>query len=173
MGDNFMKKILLILIAAFVLQFFVFGEEVSHEESFEQNETADMKDSFSQDDVLGLDGIFWEKPKSQFRLGSLYYNGDVVERNLEKAKYWFEKSAEQGNAEAQNNLGYIYFYGKGVEIDYEEAFYWTVKAATSLSVEAQYRLSEMYEKGLGVPRDYDKAKYWREKADAQKKEEAE
>lgn len=168
-----MKKILLILIAAFVLQFFVFGEEVSHEESFEQNETADMKDSFSQDDVLGLDGIFWEKPKSQFRLGSLYYNGDVVERNLEKAKYWFEKSAEQGNAEAQNNLGYIYFYGKGVEIDYEEAFYWTVKAATSLSVEAQYRLSEMYEKGLGVPRDYDKAKYWREKADAQKKEEAE
>lgn len=31
MGDNFMKKILLILIAAFVLQFFVFGEEVSHD----------------------------------------------------------------------------------------------------------------------------------------------
>lgn len=96
-----MKKILLILIAAFVLQFFVFGEEVSHEETFEQNETADMKDSFSQDDVLGLDDIFWEKPKSQFRLGSLYYNGDVVERNLEKAKYWFEKADAQKKEEAE------------------------------------------------------------------------
>lgn len=90
-----MKKILLILIVAFVLQFFVFGEEDSYEETFEQNETADMKDSFSQDDVLGLDGIFWEKPKAQFRLGSLYYNGDVVER--ERAIYWFEKSVKQSD----------------------------------------------------------------------------
>ncbi len=73
-----MKKILLILIAAFVLQLFVFGEEVSHEESFEQNEAADMNDSFSKNDALGLDSIFWEKTKSQFRLGSLYYNGDGV-----------------------------------------------------------------------------------------------
>lgn len=64
-----MKKILLILIAAFVLQFFIFGEEVSHEESFEQNETADMKDSFSQDDVLGLDSIFGK---------SLNLNSDLV-----------------------------------------------------------------------------------------------
>ena len=104
-----MKKILLILIAAFVLQFFVFGEEDSYEETFEQNETADMKDSFSQDDVLGQNGIFWEKPKSQFRLSSLYYNGDVVERNLEKARYWIEKSVEQGNSNAQCILGLLYW----------------------------------------------------------------
>lgn len=76
--------------------FLYLEKKIVNEESFEQNETADMKNPFSQDDVLGLDGIFWEKPKSQFRLGSLYYNGDCVERNLEKAKYWFEKSAEQG-----------------------------------------------------------------------------
>ena len=82
-----------------------------------------MKNSFSQDDVLGLDGIFWEKPKSQFRLGSLYYNGDVVERNLEKAKYWFEKSAEQGDSDAQVSLGSMYLYGEGVEQDLEKARY--------------------------------------------------
>lgn len=75
------EKILLILIAAFVLQFFVFGEEDSYEETFEQNETADMKDSFSQDDVLGLDGIFWEKPKSQVSLGSMYLYGEGVEQD--------------------------------------------------------------------------------------------
>lgn len=135
-----MKKILLILIAAFVLQFFVFGEEVSHEESFEQNETADMKNSFSQDDVLGLDGIFWEKPKSQFRLGSLYYNGDVVERNLEKAKYWFEKSAEQVDSDAQRILGllyWLYYAEEKVDQDMEKGNYWLEKADVQKKEEAE------------------------------------
>lgn len=77
-----------------------------------------MNDSFCQDDALGLDSIFWEKPKAQCRLGSLYYNGDDVERNLEKAKYWFENSAEQGDSDAQVSLGSMYLYGEGVEQDY-------------------------------------------------------
>ena len=139
-----MKKILLILIAAFVLQLFVFGEEVSHEESFEQNETADMKDSFSKNDALGLDSIFWEKPKSQFRLGSLYYNGDVVERNLEKAKYWFEKSAEQGDSDAQVSLGSMYLYGEGVEQDLEKARYWIEKSVEQGNSNAQCILGLLY-----------------------------
>lgn len=167
MGDNFMKKILLILIAAFVLQFFVFGEEDSYEETFEQNETADMKDSFSQDDVLGLDGIFWEKPKSQFRLGSLYYNGDVVERNLEKAKYWFEKSAEQGDSDAQVRLGSMYLFGEGVKQDLEKARYWIEKSVEQGNSHAQCNLGLLYwlyyeeEK---VDQDMEKAEYWLEKS---------
>ena len=55
-----MKKIILILIAAFVLQFFVFGEEDSYEESFEQNEATDMKDSFSKNDAL-IYLFLWER----------------------------------------------------------------------------------------------------------------
>ena len=144
MGDNFMKKILLILIAAFVLQFFVFGEEDSYEETFEQNETADMKDSFSQDDVLGLDSIFWEKPKAQFRLGSLYYNGDGVERNLDKAKYWWEKAAEQGDSDAQVSLGSMYLYGEGVEQDLEKARYWIEKSVEQGNSNAQCILGLLY-----------------------------
>lgn len=127
-----MKKILLILIAAFVLQFFVFGEEDSYEEPFEQNETADMKDSFSQDDVLGLDGIFWEKPKSQFRLGSLYYNGDVVERK--RAIYWFEKSVKQSdNITTRLYLATLYYDGG----DYKKAKYWREKADAQKKEEAE------------------------------------
>ena len=171
MGDNFMKKILLILIAVFVFQLFVFGEEVSHEEPFEQNETADMKDSFSKNDALGLDSILWEKPKAQFRLGSLYYNGDVVERNLEKAKYWFEKSAEQGDSDAQVSLGSMYLYGEGVEQDLEKARYWIEKSVEQGNLNAQYCLGEFYYYGDAVERE--RAKYWWEKYDAQKKEEAE
>lgn len=127
-----MKKILLILIAAFVLQLFVFGEEVSYEETFEQNETADMKDSFSQDDVLGLDGIFWEKPKSQFRLGSLYYYGDAVGR--ERAKYWFEKSVKQSDTiQTLLYLATLYYDGG----DYKKAKYWREKADAQKKEEAE------------------------------------
>ena len=161
MGDNFMKKILIILIAAFVFQFFVFGEEDSYEETFEQNETADMKDSFSQDDVLGLDGIFWEKPKSQFRLGSLYYNGDVVERNLEKAKYWFEKLVKQSNTiRTLLYLATLYYDGG----DYKKAKYWWEKAAEQGDSDAQNNLGYIYFYGKGVEIDYEEAFYWTIKA---------
>ena len=118
-----------------------------------------MKDSFSQDDVLGLDGIFGEKPKSQFRLGSLYYNGDGVERNLEKAEYWLEKSAEQGNSDAQFFLGEIYYYGGAVE--HERTKYWFEKSVKqSNTIQTLLYLATLYYDGG----DYKKAKYWWEKA---------
>ena len=31
-------------------------------------------------------------------------------KNIEKAKYWYSKAAENGDAEAQYNLGSIYIY---------------------------------------------------------------
>lgn len=130
-----MKKILLILIAAFVFQLFVFGEEVSHEEPFEQNETSDMKDSFSKNDALGLDSILWEKPKAQFSLGSMYLYGEGVEQDLEKARYWIEKSVEQGNLNAQYCLGEFYYYGDAVER--ERAKYWWEKDDAQKKEEAE------------------------------------
>ena len=120
--------------------FLYLEKKLVNEESFEQNETADMKDSFSQDDVLGLDGIFWENPKAQFRLGSLYYNGDGVERNLEKAKYWFEKSAEQGDSDAQRILGllyWLYYAEEKVDQDMEKGNYWLEKADVQKKEEAE------------------------------------
>lgn len=40
----------------------------------------------------------------QFQLGLAYYNGDGINKNYSKAYYWFLKSVEQGNNDAQNYL---------------------------------------------------------------------
>jgi len=53
-----------------------------------------------------------------------------VEANLDKAFYWWQKAAEQGNPMAQNNLGWAFMYGKGTEINLDLAAYWLQRAAS-------------------------------------------
>jgi len=73
-------------------------------------------------------------------LGNRYSHGEGVERDLEKAIYWYTKAAEQGNASAQNNLGNSYFKGEGVERDVEKAMYWLTKSAQQGVIEAENTL---------------------------------
>ncbi len=62
-------------------------------------------------------------------LGLLYYNGEGVDKSLEKAAKLFSQSAEMGNAEAQYHLGWMYDNGKGVVQSDTEAVEWYRKAA--------------------------------------------
>ena len=67
--------------------------------------------------------------EAQYRLGTLYENGQGVEKSLEEAKKWYRKAAERNHDGAQNNLGVCYRGGQGVEEDYVEAVNWFRKAA--------------------------------------------
>ena len=49
-----------------------------------------------------------------------------------KAVSWFQKAANQGNAEAQWSLGACYINGTGIEEDEEKAFYWYKAAEQGL-----------------------------------------
>lgn len=46
-------------------------------------------------------------PQAEYNLGYYYYTGTVVEKDKEKAKYWFEKAAAQGNTDAKFNLNIL------------------------------------------------------------------
>jgi TPR repeat protein len=48
----------------------------------------------------------------------------VVSGDYKKAFYWTNKSAIQGNSDAQNNLGLLYCYGQGVDKNIKKAGYW-------------------------------------------------
>lgn len=52
---------------------------------------------------------------SQFICGSLYYEGFFIERNVEKAKFYFENASSLNNCYAKNNLGVI--LRNGIETD--------------------------------------------------------
>jgi TPR repeat protein len=68
-------------------------------------------------------------PSAQFRLGSLYENGDGVPRDFVKARQWYEKAAVQGDAMAQFYLGIQSAYGEGGPLDLVQAHMWYSLAA--------------------------------------------
>ena len=67
-------------------------------------------------------------PYAQNGLGVCYANGFYVEKDMEKAAYWFRKAARQGLDVAQFNLANCYYHGYGVKKDRKLAFYWYERA---------------------------------------------
>lgn len=98
------------------------------------------------------------------RIRVKYYEGEVVEKDFEKAAKWFRKAADAGNAIAQYNLGNLYYNGEGVEKDFVEAAKWFRLAADAGNANAQTAMGSMYYKGEGVTKSIDDAKYWWQKA---------
>ncbi len=75
-----------------------------------------------------------------------------------------QKSAEQGDAEAQGLLGIKYSLGDGVPQDDQQAAAWYRKAAEQGDAIAQSLLGATYESGRGLPQDYGLAVAWYRKA---------
>ena len=101
---------------------------------------------------------------AQFILGDIYLNGIRVERNLKKAKEYFEKAALQGHTISEFILGNIYYNGYETEQNFEKAVFWYEKAALKGDPKAQFNLGLMYDEGEGVIQNYEKAFKWFEEA---------
>ncbi len=97
---------------------------------------------------------------AQYKKGFSFY----TQKDYAKAVEWFQKAADQGNADAQDWLGVCYYNGRGVQQDYKQAVEWYQKAANQGDAAAQNRLGVCYENGHGVQKDYDKAVEWYRKA---------
>ena len=87
---------------------------------------------------------------SQFNVGLMYEQGIGVDKNEEKAVYWYGKSAAQGNSAAQYNLGVLYENGRGCKIDFEKANMWYRKASVQGDALAIGNLGMLYVRGQGV-----------------------
>ncbi len=100
----------------------------------------------------------------EFLLGDMYLNGDGVEQNYDEALRYLTRSANAGNAVAQNNLAYMYAVGKGVEQNHQKAVEWGMKSAMQGNAESQCSLGGAYERGEGVEQDYYMAVEWYKKS---------
>ena len=87
-----------------------------------------------------------------FDLQSIKDDPDEAER--------LRKSAEQGNALAQNNLGVMYAEGKSVSRNDSEAVKWFRKSAEQGNSAGQSNLGEMYRDGRGVTHNDEEAVSW-------------
>lgn len=70
------------------------------------------------------------------------------------------KSAEAGDASAQNKLGLLYNEGAGVPQDYRQAKEWYEKAAKQGHAGAQVNLGTLYLHGDGAPQSSQMALHW-------------
>lgn len=131
-----------------------------------------------------------EHTLAQVDLGEMYLAGEVVPEDSNEANKWFQRAAENGNAEAQyiyslsfdegspdeekwlrlaaeqgheqaqNNLGLMYEYGKGVPQNYEKAIRWYLPAAERGQAWAQSSLGRLYENSDDQFQDFGEAVKW-------------
>jgi TPR repeat protein len=85
-----------------------------------------------------------------------YQFGRGVGKDLEEAKVWCHKAAEQGLVEAEVNLGAMY----NREKNYADGATWTRKAAEHGAFFAQWNLADLCAAGHGVPQDDLSAYMW-------------
>ncbi|CAG8447159.1 11399_t:CDS:1 [Ambispora gerdemannii] len=99
---------------------------------------------------------------SQHELGWFYEFGGYAScnRDLERAFYWYQKSAKLGYAPSQTSLGECWHFGIGTEFDLKKAFLWYQRAACGRNRDAMRHLGECYEYGIGTKRDFGNAILW-------------
>jgi TPR repeat protein len=82
-------------------------------------------------------------------MGWYYLNGIGVERDLEQARFWYRKSARQGDPSAMYSLGII----EAQERRFELAVDWFRRAIAAGHDRSRFKLGTLYWHGRGVPPD--------------------
>ncbi len=108
----------------------------------------------------------------------MYYLGEGVKRDHQKAIRWYGKAAEQGHSGAQFSLGSMYYLGRyaprretctaaiwmtrapDVEQDYEKAHKWFGMAGGRGHAQAQYVLGFCHKHGQGVEQNHQEVVRW-------------
>lgn len=98
--------------------------------------------------------------------GVRYLLGRGVPQNYERAFYYFNQGAREGDPLAQNEVAYMYAAGKGTKQDYRQAINWYQQAAKHGLASAEFNLGLMYLNGLGTDANKSIAVKWFEKSAA-------
>lgn len=96
-----------------------------------------------------------------FFAGCIYEEGGGgVERDLDKARFYYQKAIEESGAvEAYLGLAKFYHYGMGVKRDYVKAFeYYTIVNQDTGNAIAQLMLGKIHHYGQGTKKDLVKAR---------------
>jgi TPR repeat protein len=97
--------------------------------------------------------------RAQTNLGSMYRQGNGVEKNPAEALKWYMMAGAK-NVVAANIVGEMYAAGEGVKRDDKAAVEWFYGAAERGFAAAQNNLAAMYAKGRGLKRDPAQAYKW-------------
>ncbi len=136
-------------------------------------------EEFSSQDQLNLDlpklfmskeekAVEQDKINSLIRIATIYFQGNIVEKNYKKAMELYQETALQGSPSAMFALGSMFQSGQGVLTDLGEGVSWYEKAAERGSWMAAQKLCSLYLEGTEVNQNFEKAKEWLNKAGQRK-----
>ena len=150
-----MRKNFCMFIFALLSIFVLSLPAVYAEDNFVKDKNAEMIKAYKRTAESG-------DVEAQRDLGNIYYFGIGVEVDLDEAREWLTKAAEQGDMKSQSLLASLYLreknFTKGVE--------WLRKAADNGDEISLLGLGYMYLTGVSVPQDYKEAlKYLNKAAD--------
>ena len=98
-----------------------------------------------------------ENENDKLKLTALiFYKGEIVERDINKAIYYYSLAADKNDPEAQYNLGFIYYEGQFIEPDGNKAIYYYKLAANNNYANAYFGLGNFYNEGKFTSRNINK-----------------
>ena len=174
------KRILTFILTIICLLFWAcssFAKVTQYQEAIDAFKRKDYKTAYQLILPLAKKGF----AKAQYSLGVMYEKGKGVNKDSEKAKKWFQFSADQGLPKAQEKINPKHednpktLAGNNINLNtvslkngldalsnknYATAHKIFFKLAEQGDVEAQFNLGLMYGKGKGVKKDYSKAIQW-------------
>lgn len=99
---------------------------------------------------LGAYDAYWD-------IASLYYGGELIPQDLEKAFGYYSLGAERGDADCIAALGIMYYYGQGTAEDRKKAVEHFKKGALLGNASAMINLAKCHLTGEGVRKSVKKA----------------
>jgi len=91
--------------------------------------------------------------RAEYMLGTIYFSGEGVEKNVATALGWFRLAAAHGNAGAMYAVGNCYQFGWAVPADSRQALDWKRRAAELGNKDGLFYLAMAYRDGDDVPKD--------------------
>ena len=103
-----------------------------------------------------------EYPRAADAMADMIREGVGVEKDYDRAYYWYQKSVEKFNSVyAMERMGMMHLDAPGdIERDYEKAMNLFKRAAERGGVDGAHLMGYMYHYGLGVEKDLKEAKEW-------------
>lgn len=101
--------------------------------------------------------------RAQYQLALMYYRGEGLPQDYEKAALWYRRAAERGDVDAQLNLGLMHAQGLGVKQSFYEAFKWFELAVLN-SPSSEFHDKAFYNRenaaSMLEPKEIQKAERW-------------
>lgn len=83
----------------------------------------------------------------EYKMGKVYEYGQYFfDKDIMKAKEWYEKSASRGNASANLKLGLLYYNGEELEADLDKAEFYFLRAAHNSTAQLGLGLTYLTQK---------------------------